>query len=584
MRRLVSSLEAEVIAIKTENSQLRCSLATASLTGPHTGVNSNHPGALASTSSFDYSIDSPSVMPVPPPINRQTTSHPPPSAIVNTSATTTVSSSSHRVENRQDRRRTMSSIDFRESQESNNKLPLKGDQSFSTTSNPIDVSRTASSRELLGRDSISQVENTTLISQPYRQQQQHVPPSHHDQWGHKMNDHDRYEHSNNNHTSNSNNNTSSSTSHSVTATTTTGNHNGQGLAVGQMVATSNGGGGGTSGGGGGTSGGGGGTSGGTGMQSLAQLIGGLNNGGGGVLTTNGGSMMSTSSVHTRRHSTSYEPSLSSSSLDKTENENYPRPVPNGATPNIGSFPSHYTHQTTQPISSMGVSRSLEQFTTMKPPLRQPQSQPNVPLTKGEILAFNAHLHANAMHTSGNINAHQNNPNSSSSSSSSYVGTNHSTHASDRTLPQHPPSSSTSINLNAWKQEGYPSEFAYAKAMGVLEISPTLSNNPTSNKPNNSNPPSQSVVSTIVPTIIRNRGQGQPMVSTTPFGTDDTVCQDLVAYDELEKHLTSMMSEKRNLNDESERLLQRGGKTLKERTRLTQVCTMCIHVVHPLMSS
>ena len=547
MRRLVSSLEAEVIAIKTENSQLRCSLATASLTGPHTGVNSNHPGALASTSSFDYSIDSPSVMPVPPPINRQTTSHPPPSAIVNTSATTTVSSSSHRVENRQDRRRTMSSIDFRESQESNNKLPLKGDQSFSTTSNPIDVSRTASSRELLGRDSISQVENTTLITQPYRQQQQqqHVPPSHHEQWGHKMNDYDRYEHSNNNNNNNSNNNTSSSTSHSVTAATTMSNHNGQGLAVG-----------------------GGGTNGGTGMQSLAQLIGGLNNGGGGVLTTNGGSMMSTSSVHTRRHSTSYEPSLSSSSLDKTENENYPRPVPNGATPNIGSFPSHYTHQTTQPISSMGVSRSLEQFTTMKPPLQQPQSQPNVPLTKGEILSFNAHLHANAMHTSGNINAHQNNPNSSSSSS--YVGTNHSTHASDRTLLQHPPSSSTSINLNAWKQEGYPSEFAYATAMGVLEISPTLSNNPTSNQPNNSNPPSQSVISTVVPTIIRSRGQGQPMVSTTPFGTDDTVCQDLVAYDELEKHLTSMMSEKRNLNDESERLLQRGGKTLKERTRLTQV--------------
>ena len=61
-----------------------------------------------------------------------------------------------------------------------------------------------------------------------------------------------------------------------------------------------------------------------------------------------------------------------------------------------------------------------------------------------------------------------------------------------------------------------------------------------------------------------------MVSTTPFGTDDTVSQDLVAYDDLEKHLTSMMSEKRSLNDESERLLQRGGKTLKERTRLTQV--------------
>ena len=555
-----------MIAIKTENSQLRCSLATASLAAPNTGVASMHTGALANTSSFDFSIETSSALPIPPSINRTTsTTHASSSTVGHTTAaaaaTAVASSSSHRIENRQDRRRTMSSIDFRESQENTIKLPFKGDQQFSTTTITTagGVSSTASSsRELLGRDRSSQLENTILASQPnhhhqqyhqQHQQQQLAPPSHHEQQGHKFNDRDGYEH---NHHHN-NNSLSSSQSITAASATSTGNHSGQGLPVGHMVAT--------------PSGGGGGTSGGTGMQSLAQLIGGLNNGGGGVLNNNGGSMLS-AGVHARRNSSSYEPSSSSSSssLDKIENENYPRPVPNGATPSSGrAVSSHYPHPSAQSDPSLGMSRSLEQFTTTKPPQQQQQQQPqpHVSMTKGEMMAYNENLHANVMHTSGNNSINNNSSNSNSNNSSS--SSSSSGHVSDRTYPQHPPPSSASINLNAWKQEGYPSEFAYAKAMGVLDSSPTLTNNP-----NNFHQSGSREEKTAVPTVIRSRGQGQPVVSTTPFGTDDTVSQDLVAYDDLEKHLTSMMSEKRSLNDESERLLQRGGKTLKERTRLTQV--------------
>jgi hypothetical protein len=45
---------------------------------------------------------------------------------------------------------------------------------------------------------------------------------------------------------------------------------------------------------------------------------------------------------------------------------------------------------------------------------------------------------------------------------------------------------------------------------------------------------------------------------------------LVSFEETEKKLTVLMTEKSQLNAESSRLLQRGGKVLRERTRLLYV--------------
>ena len=59
------------------------------------------------------------------------------------------------------------------------------------------------------------------------------------------------------------------------------------------------------------------------------------------------------------------------------------------------------------------------------------------------------------------------------------------------------------------------------------------------------------------------------LSGTPYGTEDTAIMQS-KFDDLEKNLTSLMTEKTSLMEESEKLHQRGGKTLKERTRLTQV--------------
>lgn len=59
------------------------------------------------------------------------------------------------------------------------------------------------------------------------------------------------------------------------------------------------------------------------------------------------------------------------------------------------------------------------------------------------------------------------------------------------------------------------------------------------------------------------------LSGTPYGTEDTALLQS-KFDDLEKNLTSLMTEKTSLMEESEKLHQRGGKTLKERTRLTQV--------------
>ncbi len=62
---------------------------------------------------------------------------------------------------------------------------------------------------------------------------------------------------------------------------------------------------------------------------------------------------------------------------------------------------------------------------------------------------------------------------------------------------------------------------------------------------------------------------KPVSNTTPFGTDNISATISKTFDELEKKLTALMSEKTALQDETEKLHQRGGKTLKERTRLTQ---------------
>lgn len=56
----------------------------------------------------------------------------------------------------------------------------------------------------------------------------------------------------------------------------------------------------------------------------------------------------------------------------------------------------------------------------------------------------------------------------------------------------------------------------------------------------------------------------------PFGTSQSAASSMVSFEESERKLTALMTEKALLNDESSRLLQRGGKLLKERTRLQYV--------------
>jgi len=56
---------------------------------------------------------------------------------------------------------------------------------------------------------------------------------------------------------------------------------------------------------------------------------------------------------------------------------------------------------------------------------------------------------------------------------------------------------------------------------------------------------------------------------TPFATESTAAE-LESFEALDRELTSLMTEKKDLDEEQARLHQRGGKTLKERTRLKQV--------------
>lgn len=61
----------------------------------------------------------------------------------------------------------------------------------------------------------------------------------------------------------------------------------------------------------------------------------------------------------------------------------------------------------------------------------------------------------------------------------------------------------------------------------------------------------------------NSGSG--LIASSPFATADTSAE-LRGFDELDRSLTALMTEKMSLDDELERLQQRGGKTLKEKTR------------------
>ena len=57
---------------------------------------------------------------------------------------------------------------------------------------------------------------------------------------------------------------------------------------------------------------------------------------------------------------------------------------------------------------------------------------------------------------------------------------------------------------------------------------------------------------------------------TPFATEQSAAEISKVYADIDKKLTSLMTERTALHEECEKLHQRGGKTLKERTRLTEV--------------
>lgn len=57
---------------------------------------------------------------------------------------------------------------------------------------------------------------------------------------------------------------------------------------------------------------------------------------------------------------------------------------------------------------------------------------------------------------------------------------------------------------------------------------------------------------------------------TPFATEQSAAEISKVYADIDRKLTYLMTERTTLHEEYERLHQRGGKTLKERTRLTEV--------------
>lgn len=63
----------------------------------------------------------------------------------------------------------------------------------------------------------------------------------------------------------------------------------------------------------------------------------------------------------------------------------------------------------------------------------------------------------------------------------------------------------------------------------------------------------------------------------PFGTDQSKAIDMTSFDDADNRLTALMTEKSVLYEESARLQQKGGKVLRERTRLQQVDARLIEV-------
>ncbi|KAJ1411342.1 hypothetical protein B484DRAFT_455642 [Ochromonadaceae sp. CCMP2298] len=85
------------------------------------------------------------------------------------------------------------------------------------------------------------------------------------------------------------------------------------------------------------------------------------------------------------------------------------------------------------------------------------------------------------------------------------------------------------------------------------------------------------VGSSLSSLLQNRGGGGAYpgaptntMSSSPFANDLTSAQINHTFDEMERRLTLMMSEKTGLQEEGERLHGRGLKTLKERTRLQAV--------------
>lgn len=102
----------------------------------------------------------------------------------------------------------------------------------------------------------------------------------------------------------------------------------------------------------------------------------------------------------------------------------------------------------------------------------------------------------------------------------------------------------------------------SKDVNAAHNTSSNSNSNNSNKSNNNN-------SLSIAQIRATQNLTATSTGSSPFATDDDIGA-MASFEELDNRLTSLMSEKSNLDDECNRLHQRGGKTLKERTRLKQV--------------
>lgn len=71
-------------------------------------------------------------------------------------------------------------------------------------------------------------------------------------------------------------------------------------------------------------------------------------------------------------------------------------------------------------------------------------------------------------------------------------------------------------------------------------------------------------------IVSNKNALASKSAASPFATDYSMAEDMQAFDAMERELTSLMTEKTQLDEELSRLHQRGGKVLKERVREQQV--------------